>query len=258
MRLKITILVILLANFLNAQKTDFIKYVKKLDINGTFIYTDFSLTINESDNLSHFVFEGVLSEEETIFSEKKDDSGNVIENKVVVNKSGKFEKSENQKDFVNNEMLSYEFIYGEKNFYLIKEELSIFDWEITEQTKEILGHKVQQAKTHFRGRDYLVWFAMDIAIQDGPWKFSGLPGLILEVSSSDGFVSFTAYEIHLGKPYMNIESLSKRQSKLAPITFTQKRDIAQKNVENQENYLRSNNPGEQKVKIETNDLEVAN
>ena len=57
---------------------------------------------------------------------------------------------------------------------------------------------------------------------------------------------------------MNVESLSKRQSKLEPITFTQKRDIAQKNVENQENYLRSNNPGEQKVKIETNDLEVEN
>ncbi|PKP22106.1 MAG: GLPGLI family protein, partial [Bacteroidetes bacterium HGW-Bacteroidetes-22] len=35
-----------------------------------------------------------------------------------------------------------------------------------------------------RGRDYIAWFAPDLPISEGPYKFSGLPGLILEVTDT--------------------------------------------------------------------------
>jgi hypothetical protein len=54
-------------------------------------------------------------------------------------------------------------------------------WSIKNETKTILGHTVQKATTQFRGRDYVVWFTSDIPLSNGPWKFGGLPGLILEV-----------------------------------------------------------------------------
>lgn len=45
----------------------------------------------------------------------------------------------------------------------------------------ILGYPVQKATTQYGGRKWIVWFASDIPIPDGPYKFFGLPGLILKV-----------------------------------------------------------------------------
>src|SRR5690606_16702625 len=65
-------------------------------------------------------------------------------------------------------------------FFTLKEKLDIFDWEVKEETKEILGFLCQLATGHFRGRDYEAWFALELP-QGGPWKYDGLPGLILEI-----------------------------------------------------------------------------
>ena len=54
-------------------------------------------------------------------------------------------------------------------------------WQILPNTDTILSYLCQKAMTTFRGRNYEAWFASDIPIGEGPWKFSGLPGLILKV-----------------------------------------------------------------------------
>ena len=61
------------------------------------------------------------------------------------------------------------------------ESLPNFSWEITEEQKTIDNYTCQKAVCTFGGRTYEAWFAPDIPISDGPWKFYGLPGLILEV-----------------------------------------------------------------------------
>lgn len=61
------------------------------------------------------------------------------------------------------------------------QELSIFDWEIAEERKVISGYQAQRASTSFAGRDYIAWFSPEIPVPDGPYKFNGLPGLILEI-----------------------------------------------------------------------------
>jgi len=55
------------------------------------------------------------------------------------------------------------------------------DWKITDNTKSIAGYKCQKATTQFAGRDYIAWFTIEIPISDGPYKFNGLPGLIIEI-----------------------------------------------------------------------------
>lgn len=69
-------------------------------------------------------------------------------------------------------------------------EVLSFDWEITSDTTTILGYSCQKATTHFRGRDYIAWFALDLPIDDGPWKFHGLPGMILRVEDSESIFQF--------------------------------------------------------------------
>lgn len=66
-------------------------------------------------------------------------------------------------------------------------------WEVVaDSTKTILGYECLMARTAYHGRDWTAWFAPEIPIHDGPWKFAGLPGLILKATEAQGMHSFTA------------------------------------------------------------------
>jgi GLPGLI family protein len=60
------------------------------------------------------------------------------------------------------------------------------NWELSEDTLTFLSYLCQKATCTFRGRDYTAWFAIGIPINNGPWKFGGLPGLILKAEDSKG------------------------------------------------------------------------
>jgi GLPGLI family protein len=68
--------------------------------------------------------------------------------------------------------------------------MPIFDWKILKQEKEILGYTCQKATLSYKGRDYVAWFSLQIPIQNGPWKFGGLPGLIFEISDTQNHYAF--------------------------------------------------------------------
>lgn len=65
--------------------------------------------------------------------------------------------------------------------YVYEDDLNAQDWQILDSIKTILNYSCQKAECNFRGRQWTAWFASDIPVSDGPWKFSGLPGLIMEV-----------------------------------------------------------------------------
>ncbi|MDR0231494.1 MAG: GLPGLI family protein [Dysgonamonadaceae bacterium] len=71
------------------------------------------------------------------------------------------------------------------NAFSYEDALNDIDWEITSDTMTCLNYLCQKATADFRGRHYEVWFAPDIPVNDGPWKFSGLPGLILYAKDSE-------------------------------------------------------------------------
>ena len=73
-------------------------------------------------------------------------------------------------------------------------------WKMDTETRDILGHRCQKATCHWRGRDFVAWFAPDIPVKAGPWKFGGLPGLILELQDTAGVYRFEAVQIS-SKPY---------------------------------------------------------
>lgn len=66
-------------------------------------------------------------------------------------------------------------------YYVYEDDLNPQDWNIEDSTKAVLGHECQKATCNFRGRQWTAWFATDVPISDGPWKFGGLPGLVMEV-----------------------------------------------------------------------------
>lgn len=68
-------------------------------------------------------------------------------------------------------------------------------WVFQPESKKILGYDCKKAITKFRGRDYVAFYCPSIPISNGPYKFQGLPGLILEVFSTDKFIHYTAQNI---------------------------------------------------------------
>jgi GLPGLI family protein len=62
-----------------------------------------------------------------------------------------------------------------------EENLELFTWQLSTDTATIRGYHAQKATTSFGGRDWVAWFAPELPYNDGPYKFNGLPGLIVKV-----------------------------------------------------------------------------
>lgn len=77
------------------------------------------------------------------------------------------------------------------NISLVEEEIPTIQWKITTETKEIKGLKCQKAIGDCKGRTYEAWFCKDYPYSAGPWKLSGLPGLIIEASDKKNQVVFS-------------------------------------------------------------------
>jgi len=74
--------------------------------------------------------------------------------------------------------------------YLIEETAPKINWKITKDTASFSGVKCQKATTHFKGRNWVAWFAPELPFQSGPWKLNGLPGLIIEANDDRNEVKF--------------------------------------------------------------------
>lgn len=65
------------------------------------------------------------------------------------------------------------------------------NWDIATQVSDFNSYKVQKATMKFGGRTWTAWFAPEIKISDGPYKFFGLPGLILKLEDDKGDYRFS-------------------------------------------------------------------
>lgn len=69
-------------------------------------------------------------------------------------------------------------------FWRYEEEYPLFDWQYRQESKKIGNYTCQKAVATFRGRQWEVWYTTDIPTPFGPWKFYGLPGLVVYAEDS--------------------------------------------------------------------------
>lgn len=72
-------------------------------------------------------------------------------------------------------------------------------WTLHPDTAVINGYRSQKATCSFHGRDFESWFTPEIPICLGPWKFGGLPGLILKIYDTDHYYTFECTHIEQGR-----------------------------------------------------------
>lgn len=75
------------------------------------------------------------------------------------------------------------------DYYSYREDPSLI-WKISDEKQKIKTYNAQKATVDFGGRKWIAWFTTDIPFPDGPYKFYGLPGLIVKVSDEAGNYSW--------------------------------------------------------------------
>ena len=88
---------------------------------------------------------------------------------------------------------------------LLKEPLNLFEWKLTQESKTIMDYDCIKATCTFRGRNYEAYFTTEIPFKACPWKFHGLPGVVLEVYSTDGYCSWVANSIEIRPKKSEVE-----------------------------------------------------
>ncbi|MES2329122.1 MAG: GLPGLI family protein [Bacteroidota bacterium] len=96
---------------------------------------------------------------------------------------------------ITNGKLSY-MAYPNGKLFAVEENIPVINWNITQETKEIMGLACQKATAEFRGRVYDAWFCSQLPYNNGPWKLGGLPGLIIEAydAKKEVVFSFVSFE----------------------------------------------------------------
>lgn len=89
--------------------------------------------------------------------------------------------------------------------FVYEEPIPAMEWTLQQDTEVICGYPCRKATTSFRGRDWTVWYCPEIPIDNGPWKFGGLPGLILKAESADNEHKFEATTIRNSSRVIGLE-----------------------------------------------------
>lgn len=151
------------------------------------------LTSSNNKTWEVMVKKNYLTDEE--YEKKGNDKGvvvgNIADNYKVVDTD---KKPEFYKDAQTNELFSRNF-YMAKECY-IKEDIPHFKWEMDGEI-DYNGKKYNVAKSSFRGVNWILYFDSTSKFNVAPWKFYGLPGLVVYAKSSDNYFIYELQEYNI-------------------------------------------------------------
>lgn len=116
--------------------------------------------------------------------------------------------------------------------YTYKEPV-IKDWKLINESQTINTFSCKKATLRYKGRDWIAWYTQEIPLPYGPYKFTGLPGLVIKMESEDGEFSFELIK-SIPKEKLKDKMLSLRDSrykKATPATFAEIRKIKKNNID---------------------------
>lgn len=101
------------------------------------------------------------------------------------------------RNLTNQTLFEIEETLGKK--YIITSDMKAPSWKIGSEIKEVLGYMCMKATMHdsVKNMDWEAWFSFDIPVSAGPDWYYGLPGMILEMNSTNGVINIVATSVQL-------------------------------------------------------------
>lgn len=170
----------------------FVQFVFGQNYSITYKYTFVPDSTNVENKLQDILVLKTSAEKSEFFSLEKFQADSV---RLSEKNNGTYEVKPSKKILITERIIKYplgnikQITSIGTQLFQIKDDRKI-NWEIQPEFATILNYKVQKATTVFGGRKWIAWFAPEIPIQDGPYKFRGLPGLILKVEDSQQYHIF--------------------------------------------------------------------
>ena len=153
---------------------------------------------NLQDIKKELFFLDILGKESRFASQNKLIKDSVLYSVSVTNNAGaalsmmgKMKTKFNYNVYTNTEKQEQQVIetIGMKN-YKYQFPLPQLNWKIENEVRKIGEYNCQKATLESGGRKWIAWFTPDIPLNYGPYKFQGLPGLIIAVSDDRTHYSF--------------------------------------------------------------------
>ncbi len=178
----------------NCQLLLFVSFISLAQNEQPMLVIDYDFYLN-FDGPTHFRSSLYIKGNERLFVQGHGDNESIEEEKEQ-KEDGSFSFS--FKFFENDSIGGYNYTnltndtiisrkpWFDKKIYFLKEQVTQIDWRIYEDTQKVGSILCQKASGNFRGRTYEVWFAPEFPLNAGPWKLSGLPGIILKAADTTG------------------------------------------------------------------------
>ncbi len=159
------------------------------------------------------------------------------------------------KNFPRGKLTTADHLPGDHFIYRV--ELNALLWEIKADTTSIQGYPVQKAMADYGGRTWVAWFTSEIPFRDGPYKFHGLPGLILNIHDTQNHYVFELLSIEKPRELTTIDFLERNFIETTRARFFQAKNHFREDIINRaaeaglgiesqqtaaENMRRRNNP----------------
>lgn len=179
MKIKFIIIsTLLFVNYINCQNTKGNLYVEYNITKGLIKSKEF-LFVNQDNSLYTTDFIDFNNELNSL--SKKNDNYIIQEKKLKINKMEYYSS-------LNKDSLFFVSIFPNGKKIIAMDKLPKIKWEISNnQTKKIGGFTCVKASGNFRGSKIVAYYAINIPLPFGPFKFKGLPGLILEAYNEDSY-----------------------------------------------------------------------
>lgn len=137
-------------------------------------YTNMDMVLDMQKNSTKFYFQKQLKFDSLIKINKRV-TFSISLQQIIKRNSGSF----TNENFVNVDDKYYTFSsYDEMK------------WKISDSIKNYNIYKLQKAETDWGGRKWIAWFCSEIPIAEGPYKFRGLPGLIMQLLDTKNNFSY--------------------------------------------------------------------
>ena len=132
--------------------------------------------------------------------------------------------------------LGFKDFIGMSEYYTYQENPEL-KWNITNEKEKIEIYNTQKATTDFGGRIWTAWFTSEIPIQDGPYKFSGLPGLIIKLDDSQNDYSCILVANKKLNQDLNLNKLNYMESQIGETKKIPKSTFEKKSAEYRKNPM---------------------
>jgi GLPGLI family protein len=123
--------------------------------------------------------------------------------------SGRKEVYDINRDFATAK--TFDLIETMNKTYLIEDSIPTYNWKIKNELKEVSGYICMKANVidPVHGHSITAWFSQELLVPAGPERYSGLPGLILELDYNDGALVITAQSVKIKTLEPNLLKLPK-------------------------------------------------